>query len=271
MAVFLAQLGIAALGGVAVFHPVLHFLDGAISGVVTDVGFPASLAAERNELIRPERVGFDDAPGHVIDGLAIGAYAGFPVIAADEAAAWPADDGDVKLCECLDDIEAEALFIRQGGSRVEDAAVDLVFEVFEEAAEQHAGVGYGTFLREDIHRGLQVILGDLIRVCGFECDIVEPSLTGRAAPAAEEAVDFESWRIGEEDYLDTCPVVGAGDGRSTDSLHVLDIEQGADGTPDVVGFDPAREFVVLMGSNVDGGGPCGIGSLVRSDGDCVCA
>ncbi|MFM1944591.1 MAG: hypothetical protein RI897_3573 [Verrucomicrobiota bacterium] len=224
VAVVLAQLGVVALGGVAVFHPMFHFIDRAISGVVTDIGFPAGELAEGDELICSEGIGLDDAPGHVIDGLAIGAYAGFPVIAADEAATWPADDGDVEFCECLDDVQAEALFVRQGGSRVEDTAIDLVFEVFEEAAEQHAGVGYGIFLREDIHRGLQVILGDLIRVCGFECDIIEPGLAGGATPASEEAVDFEGWRIGDEGYLDTGPVLGACDGGGADSLHVLDIE-----------------------------------------------
>lgn len=85
-----------------------------------------------------EVVIFDDAAPVGIDEFGAelaGADAVFPVVFIGEAAAWPAEDGDIELAQGMDDILADTAGIGDGGVFPDpDAFIDTASEVFGEVA-----------------------------------------------------------------------------------------------------------------------------------------
>jgi len=80
----------------------------------------------------------------------------------------------------------------------------------------------------------------------FEGNIIEPDGSRGLSPAAEETVDHQLADAGNVKFtLQTCPVVGAGQGLGLGALQPMDVQQSA--APrrcsDIFGFDPAGQAV----------------------------
>ena len=121
---------------VAIAHPVGHLLN-ACEAVLTDIGFGPKPSAEFDEFVGSEGVRFRNPPPIIVIRLAILADTLLPVVAVDEAPAGPADDGHLQLLDRLDDIQAEPILVGKRRTGLEEATVDLLPKVLDEAAENH--------------------------------------------------------------------------------------------------------------------------------------
>jgi len=121
---------------VEVFYPFGHFFYSTATYVCRDVGFSVQEFAEVHEFVGTERVVFGNAaPVGVHHFRAIGSFTDTvtPVVFICKAATRPAEVRDVDLFECINDIEADAVFFRyvQGGVYPE-TTVNAVAEVLGE-------------------------------------------------------------------------------------------------------------------------------------------
>ena len=93
--------------------------------------------AVAQELVGAEAIGFDAAPGvfGAHGALILRADAVLPVVAGDEVAAGPAQDGDAEVADGFHDVLAVALGVGERTAFLVDAAVDAAAEVLGEIAE----------------------------------------------------------------------------------------------------------------------------------------
>ena len=104
-----------------VLDPLHHLLRGAAADVARDVGVGAELLHEIHELVGAEAVVLDDAAPVGVDhrrALLARADAVLPVVLVGEAAAGPAQHGDVELLQGGDHVVADARGCSGWGSRV---------------------------------------------------------------------------------------------------------------------------------------------------------
>ncbi len=97
--------------GGQVLDPLHHFLRGAAADVAGDVGVRAELLHEIHELVGAKAVILDDAAPVRVDhrrALLARPDAVLPVVLVGEAAAGPAQDGDVQRLERRDDVVPDA-------------------------------------------------------------------------------------------------------------------------------------------------------------------
>ena len=138
-AVGAAQVGIVCvIGLVAILDPVAGFVDGAEAGVDADIRLGADPFAVAQELVGAEAVRFQGAPGVIAPhgALLSGAYAILPMVAGDEVATRPAEQGNAEALDGVDHVLAETVGIGQRAPFVIDAAINAATEVFGEVAEQ---------------------------------------------------------------------------------------------------------------------------------------
>ena len=130
-------------GCVAVEHPIVEFARRAGADVGGQVGLGAGEAAEPDELVNAEGVGFGvvEAGGHALLPEVVGAGAGpaadavAPVVAVGEAAAGPAVVGGGDALHVVDELTADAVDVGDFGIAADpDAVVDDGAEVFDEMA-----------------------------------------------------------------------------------------------------------------------------------------
>ena len=146
-----AAVGLAELREVAValerhvLDPVGHLLGRAAAHVGRDVGLGADPLAEVEELVGAEAVVLDDASPVDVDPAASrlrGADAVLPVVLVGEAAARPAQVGDLDLAQRLDDVVSNAVSVgdRRCGpdpQPVVDAAAEMLGEVAVDVPADH--------------------------------------------------------------------------------------------------------------------------------------
>ena len=157
-AVAAAHLGHGAVaGGSHILHPLCKLFGSAAADVAADVGLAAEQLAEVQELVRTEAVVLEGAAPVVVadfGALGDGTDAVHPVIVVGEAAAGPAHDGNLKLLEGVQDVEAVAVLIGDGGVlSYPQAAIDAAAEVLRKLSVNLLG--------NDLSIGLCVLDMDL--------------------------------------------------------------------------------------------------------------
>ena len=127
-------------GAVAVLDPRLGFVHRARAHVDADIGLGLDRAAVLDELVGAEAIRLLGVPGELgaPRPLVPGADAIEPVIAADEVAARPAQDGDAQRAHGVEDVGTKAARVGERGAFVVDPAVDAAAEVLDELAEDAA-------------------------------------------------------------------------------------------------------------------------------------
>jgi hypothetical protein len=73
------------------------------------------------------------------------------VVGAHETPAGPADDGNAKLAQRLDDVCSETALVGERRSRLEDAAVDLPVKMLQKLAEDHPVEPHRVPVRVDVY------------------------------------------------------------------------------------------------------------------------
>ncbi len=130
-----------------VFDPVAHLPDRARADVAADVRLRPEQLAQGHELVRAEVVVLlDVAPVGVDHDRApvLGPDAVRPVVFVGEAAAWPAQVGDVQGAQRLDHVQAQAALVRQVAVLAHvEPAVDTPAQVLGEVPVQ-VPVDHGT-------------------------------------------------------------------------------------------------------------------------------
>src|SRR5262249_19120376 len=141
VAVLAAEVGPRGVAGaVAVLDPGLRLVHRARAHVHADVRLGAEDPAVLDELVGTEAVRLLGVPGQLRPpgALFAPAHAVQPVVAADEVAPRPAEDGHPQRPDGVEHVAPEAPGVGQRRALVEDAAVDAAPEVLDEVAEDAA-------------------------------------------------------------------------------------------------------------------------------------
>ncbi len=155
-------------GGVAVFDPARELDCGQAAEIAGQIGLGSREMAEADELIGAEGVVVVELHGVALEALGVGivdpevgaggavlarADAVAPVVAVGEAAAGPADDGDVNLLHAIDDLFADAVDVGDARTFADpDAVVDDAAEMLGELAVDLGGDGADALVEHESRR-----------------------------------------------------------------------------------------------------------------------
>ena len=145
-------------------------------------------------------------------------------------------------------------------------AVHLPVKVLDKVAEDHLAIGLGRCVHVD-HGGLRVF------GLGFDSlkrHVVIPCHSDRRSPVANETIYFDYRDITRMKYRRHAgPILGAPHPRRFDMLHIqgrlhiLNVQQCADGASSIIHLDPTRKPIVGVWLDRDRGRPRRIGPFLR--------
>ena len=124
-------------GAVTVLDPRLRLVHGARAHVDADVRLGAHGAAILDELVGAEAIRLLRIPGELAPARPVRErpHPVEPVVAADEVAAGPAQDGYAQRPHRVEHVAPEPSLVAEGRALLEDAAVDAAADVLDEVSK----------------------------------------------------------------------------------------------------------------------------------------